>query len=699
MKKTLRKKAAICFCAAEMAFQGVFTSYGAWQAHGGQWQYTPPDTRETVRSSWYQVDGQWYWFDQNGYMKTGWHMDPDGRWYFLNPISDGTKGRMMTGWQWIDGYCYYLSEKTAKTHPLGAMYAGEQTTDGYQVNKSGAWIKADGSPVYRPGKGIITKAGHGGSQGGISGSGSKSSGSSINQARSFVTESGGGKAEGNSQTMLSPVNVGVEKKGEESDNAVDRKEESGSEEDPDSRDDPSNKGRPGHGQINQVHWKIHFTDLTTHQSQLAPPKSGISEDGADLTIYFQTKIIDGDNRIWKSLQKSPYVIAVTGPQDRIIYVEYEEIGTTAQEADPWKEEKEHLKAWMDLAKKQESSFLGGTQEEFLDSRFFAQDKNSCDKRLKSAAARIEPGESGTFYVIGRNYVPEGSVLTKIYGDAMEYSNTVEGQVTVGQDVYVLSRFQLRREQTVSPKEHVWSPGEKEHWNIGDVQQRELDGKPYRFRCIDQNYGDETDRCRQKALFLCETVIPADTGSSYIYEKREDGAYGYEFYPGPVVSFGDSDSYKYSNIRTWLKHAEADFEDAQEIPTGVSFAYEGGTKEGGGKAAAISGQGLKASYIGSQTMTDRLFILSVDEAVKYASCLWTFDGAKEENPESQLDTFCQGYWLRNPSAGKEGDKVYVVDLIRKNIRSQNIKPGTDNGDEELDATSTVGVRPAFAVRQR
>ncbi len=135
---------------------------------------------------------------------------------------------MMTGWQWIDGYCYYLSEKTAKTHPLGAMYAGEQTTDGYQVNKSGAWIKADGSPVYRPGKGIITKAGHGGSQGGISGSGSKSSGSSINQARSFVTESGGGKAEGNSQTMLSPVNVGVEKKGEESDNAVDRKEESGS---------------------------------------------------------------------------------------------------------------------------------------------------------------------------------------------------------------------------------------------------------------------------------------------------------------------------------------------------------------------------------------------------------------------------------------------------------------------------------------
>ena len=89
MKKTLRKKAAICFCAAEMAFQGVFTSYGAWQAHGGQWQYTPPDTRETVRSSWYQVDGQWYWFDQNGYMKTGWHMDPDGRWYFLNPYQMG----------------------------------------------------------------------------------------------------------------------------------------------------------------------------------------------------------------------------------------------------------------------------------------------------------------------------------------------------------------------------------------------------------------------------------------------------------------------------------------------------------------------------------------------------------------------------------------------------------------------------------
>ncbi len=205
--------------------------------------------------------------------------------------------------------------------------------------------------------------------------------------------------------------------------------------------------------------------------------------------------------------------------------------------------------------------------------------------------------------------------------------------------------------------------------------------------------------RQKALFLCESVIAADTGSFYSYEKQEDGTYGYTFYPGPVVSFGDSDSYKHSNIRAWLKQAEVDFEDAQEISTGVSRAYEGCTKAGGGGAAALSGQGLKSSYIGSQAMTDRLFILSVEDAIKYGSWLWTFDGAEEENPESQQSSFCKSYWLRNPSAQKGEEKVYVVDLIQKNIRCQDIKPRGDSKDPEISVTGTTGVRPAFTVRQR
>jgi len=711
MKKKLCKKAAVCFCAAEMAFQGAFASYGAWQANKGQWQYSTPDTKETIKASWYQVDGQWYWFDRYGIMRTGWHLDTDGQWYFLNPISDGTKGKMMTGWQWIDGHCYYLSEKTTGKRPLGAMYAGERTPDGYKVDKNGAWTDDSGFPVYKAGKGIITAAanmgtgskgrarsliaGNGGSTAaeknpGIKQSGVEASGLSSNDSKSTDSKTEEGRKTGNDREPDEKAESDSTGEGNPTDSGLKAiKDETGISQDTAQDLDGLRKG--------QVHWKLYFTDLSAHQLQLAPSKSGTVEEGTDLTIYFQTKIVDSENRIWKSLQKSPYIITVTGPQDRIIYVEYEEVGKAEEEADPWKEEKEHLQACMEHAKKQEALFLGTFQEVIPDSRLLAENKDICDMRLTSAAGRIEPGEGGTFFVIGKNYIPEGSVLAEVYGDDMEYSNTVEDKVALENDIYILSRFQLYRKPLVGREEHLWSANEKQHWEVGDVQQRELDGVMYRFRCIDQNYGDETDRSRQKALFLCDTVIPADRGSSYSYEKGEDGTYGYQFYPGPLVCFGDSNSYKYSHIRKWLKNAEVDFQDAAEVSTGVSYAYEGSTKAGSGKE--MLRQELKASYIGSQAMTDRLFILSVDEAIKYGPWLWKFGGAEEENPESQQNSFCKSYWLRNPSAQEGEGKVYVVDLISKNIHPQKIKPEEDSGDKELNVTGTTGVRPAYTVRQK
>uniref|UniRef100_UPI0006D1B9C1 hypothetical protein n=1 Tax=Clostridium sp. NkU-1 TaxID=1095009 RepID=UPI0006D1B9C1 len=47
---------------------------------------------------------------------------------FLNPVSDGTKGKMLTGWQWIDGCCYYLTEQSGINHPEGAMYISEKNS-------------------------------------------------------------------------------------------------------------------------------------------------------------------------------------------------------------------------------------------------------------------------------------------------------------------------------------------------------------------------------------------------------------------------------------------------------------------------------------------------------------------------------------------------------------------------------------------
>ena len=50
---------------------------------------------------------EWYYFDSQGYMVTGW-LEHQGRWYYLNPMTDGTQGKMNIGWQQIDGALYYL---------------------------------------------------------------------------------------------------------------------------------------------------------------------------------------------------------------------------------------------------------------------------------------------------------------------------------------------------------------------------------------------------------------------------------------------------------------------------------------------------------------------------------------------------------------------------------------------------------------
>ena len=60
-----------------------------------------------------------------------------------------------------------------------------------------------------------------------------------------------------------------------------------------------------------------------------------------------------------------------------------------------------------------------------------------------------------------------------------------------------------------------------HWNIGDTVTRNIGGTAYRFRCIDQNYADHMDYHRKGALFLCDEVIPANTGSHYQFETPED----------------------------------------------------------------------------------------------------------------------------------------------------------------------------------
>lgn len=125
---------------------------GTWsQNELGQWTFT--DTAGTqYKNAWAAVEnpyantalGQqafdWFRFDENGFMVTGWFLDPtDGYWYYLNPVSDNTRGRMFTGWAQIDGKYHYFNPNSDGHR--GRMYVNETTPDGYYVNAEGVWVQ------------------------------------------------------------------------------------------------------------------------------------------------------------------------------------------------------------------------------------------------------------------------------------------------------------------------------------------------------------------------------------------------------------------------------------------------------------------------------------------------------------------------------------------------------------------------------
>ena len=122
--------------------RGSATGQPGWRLgsgdYSGQWRYYNSDG-SFVADSWKQIPYNgtmhWYHFDKNGYMETGWFRDIDGSWYYLNQTSDGTVGMMLTGWitDPQDQHRYYLDPVT------GRMLTGWQVIDGvrYYFNEQG----------------------------------------------------------------------------------------------------------------------------------------------------------------------------------------------------------------------------------------------------------------------------------------------------------------------------------------------------------------------------------------------------------------------------------------------------------------------------------------------------------------------------------------------------------------------------------
>ena len=131
---------------------GRTNTEGQWKMEEKHWTFL--NEQGNKLTGWIVSNEEWYYLGENGNMKTGWFLD-NGKWYFLSTEMAEKTGRALTGWQWIDGYCYFFS--TVDDSSLGILYVNQMTPDGQHVNQSGQWIDEKGEAYYIAGKGFASK--------------------------------------------------------------------------------------------------------------------------------------------------------------------------------------------------------------------------------------------------------------------------------------------------------------------------------------------------------------------------------------------------------------------------------------------------------------------------------------------------------------------------------------------------------------
>ncbi|SCW68294.1 Glucan-binding domain-containing protein (YG repeat) [Ruminococcaceae bacterium YRB3002] len=140
-----------------------------WKKVGTKWYYLN-SYGSAVKSNFYKVGSDTYYFDKDSVMVTGWQQI-GGVWYYF-----ASSGAMKTGWQKISKVWYYLGtdgkmatgltkigKNTCFFKSSGAMATGWQQIDGnwYYFNSSGymqtGWTKVSGKWYYMNSSGVMLK--------------------------------------------------------------------------------------------------------------------------------------------------------------------------------------------------------------------------------------------------------------------------------------------------------------------------------------------------------------------------------------------------------------------------------------------------------------------------------------------------------------------------------------------------------------
>lgn len=122
----------------------------------GNWRFKTPEGSNL--EGWVVSNNEWFYLDPaTGNLRSGWLRLSDGQTYFLYTIHDGNFGKVVNGWNWIDGYCYYF--ETADNGQNGILKTNGRTADGYLVDAAGRWVnESTGEAVYEAGKGLPSSA-------------------------------------------------------------------------------------------------------------------------------------------------------------------------------------------------------------------------------------------------------------------------------------------------------------------------------------------------------------------------------------------------------------------------------------------------------------------------------------------------------------------------------------------------------------
>ncbi|MCQ2401258.1 MAG: hypothetical protein MJ059_04985 [Lachnospiraceae bacterium] len=342
-----------------------------------------------------------------------------------------------------------------------------------------------------------------------------------------------------------------------------------------------------------------------------------------------------------------------------------------------------LTVWMERAKEVQAEMMNQKAENIPDSSVVCETRGKAEERLISAFSALSDGRPREVWVIGKDIIPVGTCLKEHFGENAVYSNDSMDIIENKDGTYHVHRFVIQKKNLKEGKDNSMDtykmPDAKNHWEVGDETGAFIDGNPYFFTCIDSDY-------KGGALFLCNTVIPADFGTDYeIY-----------YSPGPIGYFGETNDYETSKIRSFLDSQTASYMKRSLI--GINESASGSTMEG--KFGATDSIGVKRYSIGFQQITQGLFIFSLNEAIMYAKWLWRFEGSESDNPKTVLSPFLSAYWLRTPYGNgfdyESSDMVYVVDLEKGNIHPASVRPESSVGDDYTDLFTAVGIRPAFVL---